>query len=430
MDILKDKHVKRLMIGKFTSMLGSNMQQFALSLYVFSITGSAAIFASMLAISILPRILLSPVAGVFGDWFDRKKTIVRLDVLNGFLMGAYALYYYLNDGLSLLSIYVLVVILEIIEIFFASAMGAVIPSMVPKEKLFEANTVKSIISSIATIASPMIASTLYAFFGLPLMLALNAITYMISALMEMTIHMPAYHTQPQSINLKAFKEDLLDGLHMIKKHKVLLNIIGLGIFLNFSLSPLFSVGLIFLLFDVLGVTEIQYGLVTTLAACSMLIGPIVLGKKAQQMQVGKLLIMTFTLIGGIIFILALVTSPAVLGLFVTNTWPLMIITGIVFVIAMLTTLTNIALGTLFDTLVPKEFLGRAGSVMNIGLMASIPLGQMLFGLSIDYISPTFTIGLVAVIVLGATLYFKKPFMTKENEGTVCDTNFTQMKVES
>ncbi len=123
MDILKDKHVKRLMIGKFTSMLGSNMQQFALSLYVFSITGSAAIFASMLAISILPRILLSPVAGVFGDWFDRKKTIVRLDVLNGFLMGAYALYYYLNDGLSLLSIYVLVVILEIIEIFLPVQWG-------------------------------------------------------------------------------------------------------------------------------------------------------------------------------------------------------------------------------------------------------------------------------------------------------------------
>ena len=49
------------------------MQQFVISLYVLALTGSATIFASMLSISILLRIILSPMAGVFGDWFDRKN---------------------------------------------------------------------------------------------------------------------------------------------------------------------------------------------------------------------------------------------------------------------------------------------------------------------------------------------------------------------
>ena len=69
----KTKDFSLLIFGKFVSLLGSNILQFALSLYVLAITGSAAIFASILSVSILPRLLLSPIAGVFGDWFDRKK---------------------------------------------------------------------------------------------------------------------------------------------------------------------------------------------------------------------------------------------------------------------------------------------------------------------------------------------------------------------
>src|SRR5690554_5017792 len=143
MEILKNNNFKKLMIGKATSIIGSNLQQFALSLYVFALTGSATIFASMLAISTLPRILLSPIAGVFGDWFDRKKTIVRLDILNSFIIGIYAIYFYLNNGLSITSIYIFVIILEIVEIFFGSAMGAVVPSIVEKKELFQANSVRS-----------------------------------------------------------------------------------------------------------------------------------------------------------------------------------------------------------------------------------------------------------------------------------------------
>lgn len=48
----------------------------------------------MLSISILPRLLLAPIAGVFGDWFDRKKTIVILDFFNGLLIAGYALVFF------------------------------------------------------------------------------------------------------------------------------------------------------------------------------------------------------------------------------------------------------------------------------------------------------------------------------------------------
>lgn len=428
MDILKSKDFRNLMIGKATSILGSNMQQFALSLYVLAITGSATIFASMLAISILPRIFLSPIAGVFGDWFDRKKMIVRLDMLNGFLIGGYAIYFYLNNGLSLFSIYVLVIVLEIIEIFFGSAMIAVIPSIVEKEKLFDANSVRSVVSSMANIVSPMLASALYAFFGLQIMLIVNAISFILSAILEMSIDIPKNNKEPEKIDLHNFKRDFVEGLGILKRYKILLNIIAFGVFLNFSLGPLMSVGIIFVIIDVLGGTEIQYGIVSTIFAASMLISPMVLGKQAKKIEIGRLLIMTFFLISILVLILAFFSSNGFIQNFATNTIPMVLITSMLFLIGLFVTIVNIALGTMFQTIVPGEFMGRVGSVMELGLIATIPIGQILFGIGIDLFSAGITFAIVGIIVLGATIYFRKPFLKVEKEEP-CNLNFSQVKAE-
>ncbi|MDW7663086.1 MAG: MFS transporter [Bacillota bacterium] len=428
MNILKNKDFRNLMIGKATSILGSNMQQFALSLYVLAITGSATIFASMLAISILPRIFLSPVAGVFGDWFDRKKMIVRLDLLNGFLIGGYAIYFYLNNGLSLFSIYVLVIVLEIIEIFFGSAMIAVIPSIVEKERLFDANSVRSVVSSTANIISPMLASALYAFFGLQIMLIVNAISFILSAILEMSIDIPKNNKEPEKIDLHNFKRDFIEGLGILKRYKILLNIIAFGVFLNFSLGPLMSVGIIFVIIDVLGGTEIQYGVVSTIFAASMLISPMVLGKQAKKIEIGRLLIMTFFLISILVLVLAFFSSNGFIQNFATNTIPMVLITSMLFLIGLFVTIVNIALGTMFQTIVPGEFMGRVGSVMELGLIATIPIGQILFGIGIDLFSAGITFAIVGIIVLGATIYFRKPFLKVEKEEP-CNLNFFQVKAE-
>lgn len=117
--LIKERDFFLLILGKLVSLLGSNMQQFALSLYVLGITGSATIFASIISISILPRLLFSPIAGVFGgDWFDRKKSIVILDLVNSIIIGIFAVIFIVRGNLSIPMIYILVILLEITEIFF------------------------------------------------------------------------------------------------------------------------------------------------------------------------------------------------------------------------------------------------------------------------------------------------------------------------
>src|SRR5690554_5793651 len=176
--LLKQRDFTLLIFGNLVSLLGSNMQQFALSLYVLALTGSATIFASILSISILPRLLLSPIAGVFGDWFDRKKTIVILDFVNGAIIGIFALIYIVNDGISIPMIYVLVILLETTEIFFHSAMSAVIPSIVKKEEMLDANSINSLVMNIGNILAPIIAAFLYGTFGMKIILIVNSLSFL------------------------------------------------------------------------------------------------------------------------------------------------------------------------------------------------------------------------------------------------------------
>lgn len=93
--LLKQRDFTLLIFGNLVSLLGSNMQQFALSLYVLDLTGSATIFASILSISVIPRLILTPIAGVFGDWFDRKKSIVFLDYLNSGIIALFGILFLL-----------------------------------------------------------------------------------------------------------------------------------------------------------------------------------------------------------------------------------------------------------------------------------------------------------------------------------------------
>lgn len=418
LSLLKNRNFALLMAGKAVSLLGSDMQQFALSLYVLSVTGSATIFGSMLAISILPRILLSPVAGVFGDWFDRKRSIVTMDLINGILIGSYAVYYSMNGSLSITSIYLLVILLEITEIFFGAAMAAVLPSIVEKEDLFEANSLKSMITSLFTMMAPLLAAGLYGVLGIFGVLVINAVSFVLSSLSEMFIEIPKYNKRPEKINIKEFKKDFMEGIRLIRDSKIIKNIIGLGMVLNFCLASLFSVGLIFIIKETYGGSDVQVGIFSTVLSFSMLITPIILSGFAKKVHIGKLLIYSFFTVSFLIMAIGLISGEGFTSQFSDYMIPFILLLGISFIIGIFVTLANISLGTLFDSMVPKEIMGRTSSVMGLAMTIASPVGQVALGIGIDAMNPMVPLLIIGVIMLVAVIYYKKVFIervVKEDE---------------
>lgn len=404
--LLKNKDYSLLMIGKLVSLLGSNMLQFALSLYVLSLTGSALIFASMLSISILPRLLLSPIAGVFGDWFNRKKAIVFLDFINGMLIAAFALIFLLNGGLSLLLIYAFVILLEIIEIFFGAAMAAVIPSMVKKEQLFAANSLQSLVLNFGQLLAPTIAALVYGFAGMLIVLIFTALCFVLSAISEIFIRIPK-HTKQSTFTLSHFKTDFIEGVKIIKSSKFILTILGLVAIINFTISPLFSVGLTFVVKETLKASDFQFGLFQTIFALASITTPILLGLGKKTKNVGTLLFRSFLLLSIIVLLIAIVPSDLLLAYFAPNVIPFIFLLVLLFFIGMLVTTVNITISTIFSQIVPLEAMGRASSVLTLASTILIPLGQIAFGFLFDNLAASYVIIICGLILLSAVLLYRK-----------------------
>lgn len=405
--LLTNRNYMLLVIGNFISLLGSNIQQFVLSLYVLSITGSATLFASMLAISILPRILLSPVAGVFGDWFDKKKAIITLDIANAIILFGFAGILFYQGNASIFIIYVLVIILEITEVFFNSAMSVVLPTVVDKEHYLEANSLRVMLVSFGQLMGPILGAILFGAFGLLIAVLINAVSFFLSAISEMFIKLPKNEDKKAKLSVKKFKEEFISGLHIIRDSKVLKIIVSLAIIVNFSAAPLFSVGITFLIKEVLLQTDLRLGFLHTILSLSMIISPILLTKKLKKLQFGDAMIKLFFGTGIFIVLISLSVQNQIFSLYQGNV-SYGIVLVLCFLIGMLVTAINISVGTLMQKTVPLEFMGRASTTLSLFATIAVPLGQMFFGYLYDIINPGIVIILNGlIIIIAIALYYHR-----------------------
>jgi MFS family permease len=420
-ELIKQKDFSLLMLGKFVSLVGSNMQQFALSLYVLTITGSATIFASILSISILPRLLVSPIAGVFGDWFDRKKTIVMLDFINGLILGIFAMIYIVKGSLSIFLIYILVILLEITEIFFDSAMSAVMPSLVEKEELMEANSLNSLIMNIGNILSPVIAAIFYGSYGIKVILMFSSISFILSAISELFINIPKSHKKPETIDIKTFKADLMEGIDIIRSNRLISTMIGLGTIINFSITPLFGIGLIYITKEVLMVSDMQFGVFQTVVSISMLLAPLLCGSIIKKKRIGRLTHDSFITVAILIFVMSIFPSSVLLKTFNSNMVPYIGLIIITFIVGLVVTAANIAIGTLFNQVVPLDLMGRTSTVFNLAVTIFIPVGQMIFGFLYDIMLSSVVIILSGMILIIVTTLYKKALLSYDESELLAES---------
>lgn len=415
--ILKQKNFLLLMQGKLVSLIGSQMQNFALSLYVLKITGSATKFASVLALTLVPQVILGPIAGVFADWFERKKIIVYLDMLNGIMIGIYAVIYKVNGGLTLTHIYFLVIAMSIISLLFNPAISTVIPTIVKKEELVDANGINSFIMNLGNLVAPAIAGFLFGVYGLFIILVINSISFVLSSISEMFINIPKTNKKPEKINLKSFYVDFSEGIKFIKKKKIMISVITIGVILNFAYSPVFSVGLTYISKQVLKVTDYQYGILEAILVIPMIIAPFFCSIICKKMKYGKILFLDILIQSALVGIMAIVPSAFYLNLFSTNFIPYISLISITFVITLITTIGNMALNIMFQEVVPLSMMGRVSAVLGAGCMAAVPLGQMVYGILFDKIQPWICVAITAIILFATTLISRKTLLSSDKEET-------------
>ena len=78
-----------MILGQIISLFGNSILRFSLSLYVLDVTGSAAVFGTILAVSMIPTLVLSPFGGVLADRLPKQKIMAILDFVTAGMIVSY-----------------------------------------------------------------------------------------------------------------------------------------------------------------------------------------------------------------------------------------------------------------------------------------------------------------------------------------------------
>lgn len=428
MNILKQKDFTLLVIAKFISLMGTQMQSFALCLYVLKLTGSATKFASVLAMALIPQIILGPIAGVFVDWFNKKKLLVTLDILAAMVVGTFVITFELNGKLSIGLIYVMVMALSVISIIFIPTMSVTVPSIVKKEDLIKANSITSFVTSSCILLSPVLAGILFSFYGLLVIMIINSISFIVSSICEAFINIPILNREGIKFNINTFVTDFKEGLNFIRSKKIMGNLMFLVLIINFIVDSIISVGVPFISKQVIRISDLQYGVLQSIAMSSLILGPILCGILCRKFAKTKVLHSAVVIITIAIISMSVIFSSAMLKSFHGSTVPYLGIIIILFIINLMELICSIILVTLLQQLTPINIMGRVGALLDCVGTIAMPLGVLVYGILFDKISTGLCAGLSAIILI-IIVIITKPILYDQTNNEVTSIDTVQLSNE-
>lgn len=388
-------------VASAVSMAASNILQFVLSLYVLEITGSATVFALMLSIVFVPRMLITPIAGVLADKVDRSRFMAKVLMAEGVILLAYT---FLAGffALNVAAIFVLVLGLEIGEVFYNACEGSIIPLLVHEDMLKDAIAVSKVDDGIVYVLSPMIAALIYSNVSMRVAFAFVMLLNLAAGFMQLTIN--TKHVSVVDKNGIHFLEDFKEGVGAISSnHKIRRLVVAMPL-INAFFGATFSVSILYLIREVYDLSAYYYGMYNSVTAMTSIIIPVVVAPYISKYDPSRIFSISTRLIAAEIAGIGFIVILSLNGILAVIPAIVMIIILDCMTIAEAIPM-QIAMSILIQTNVKKELLGRTTTTIGMMSMVSVALGELLFGYLADTYAVYISIFVGAIgIGTGSALY--------------------------
>ena len=350
--------------GQLASTLGSALTNFALGVWIYQTSGSPTLYAVTLLVSILPHVLLSPVAGVVADRWDRRLVMILSDTGAG-LSSLFVVVMLLTGELQIWHIYVTTFINSAFSTFQWPAYSAATSLLVPKAHLGRAGGMTQIGDAISQLAAPVIAGALFVTSGLKIVLLIDIASYLVALTTLLVVRFPR---PPESeagheAGGSSLWKQATYGWSYIKRRSGLLGLLITFACLNFLVSITFAL-----------YTPLILGLTT----------PDMLGylnaAGGLGMLIGTLLMSTW---GGPrrriygIFVAEMVLGVTTLLFGLRLSVPLMAINNLCFMVAM--PISNGCSQAIWQTKVAPNVQGRVFAIRRMIAFSIMPLSYLLAG---------------------------------------------------
>lgn len=176
-------------IGQIVSVLASSMTQFGLTIWIYQQTESATALALMQVFFITPFLLLSPIAGVMVDRYNRKLMMMVSDLVAVIATGGVFILFALGR-LEFWHLYISAALNGIGNTFQWPAYSAAISIMIPKGQLGRANGLMSLMEAGPGVVAPLLAGALLPFIGLTGILGIDVATFFFAVGALALVHIP------------------------------------------------------------------------------------------------------------------------------------------------------------------------------------------------------------------------------------------------
>lgn len=395
-------------LGKLISLFGTYIYTFAIGLYVLKLTGSSLSFATTLAFSIIPMVIVNPIAGVLADKLNRKSLVVSMDILNGMLfLGLY--FFSLSYGLSLTMIYFTTFIMTSFMTVFDVSMEASKPNIVSDDKLMKINSISTIIYSMSRILGPMVGGIVFAFINIELFILFNGISFILSGISEAFIDFNfngSEVNEEKEIEKINFAEDMIQGFRYLIQKKEVVELLIIFVFLNFSMGLSISVPLPFIINNLLKLSSKYLGIIQSAFPIGLIIGAFFVEKVSKKVLYRKLLItMNLVISIGIIFTgipvlpFRLIKEPMILLIYYSVT---------MFIIGVAISFIDVPIISILQKSISDEYRGRVLSLTFSLVKIALPLAFILSGILVK-ILPIYMLHVIgsSILIISSIISIKK-----------------------
>jgi DHA3 family macrolide efflux protein-like MFS transporter len=364
------RRVTVFLVGQTITTFGSFLVQYAIMWHLTLTTKSGLVLALAAVFGFLPQAVVSIFAGVWADRVNRKMMIIVSDSV--IALSTLILAMYMLSGVEdLWLIFLVMAVRSIGAGVQMPAISALVPQIVPTDKLLTVNGINSSISSSLQLLAPVAAAGVYASMSLAAILFIDVITAVIGLSLLATVAVPTL-ARAASSDKPSYFSDLKEGLNYIFSNQLvrwvmaIFAIVFLLIVAPSNLSPLMLVRTFGSDVWMLTVLELSFGI-------GMLIGGALVAIFAKKIdRIGMI-------IGSSIVFGVLATGMG----FTTN---LIVFFALFFVVGIAVPAFSTSAMTLLQETVEPERQGRVFGFVGIVMAVAMPLGMAILGPLADVVS--------------------------------------------
>ncbi|MEV5108732.1 MFS transporter [Bacillus sp. LBA3-1-1.1] len=378
---------------------------FALAFFTFSQTWyiaktlnlEASLGIVFVALSV-PRLIFMIIGGALADKFPKKNIMFYSNIIRAILVATILTWFIVGD-VTLYTFALFALFFGLADAFFWSADGSILPELVEKSRLTQANSLTQMTNQASVILGPVLGGILIKFTNYETIFSITILLLLIAAILVQKIQF----TVPEKNETdKGMFTSIKEGILYVKESPFLSTFLICSAFLNLFLIGPMQVGFPLFVKNVLHGDSLQFSYLEASVGGGMAIGAVIVGLKNINRRRGLFCIIMMLLSG--VFFLSINFS--------TVLWQALL-AGMFYGITI--AMAIVPLMAMIQSTVKEEMMGRVMSLLMLSSMGFIPLSYAFTSIALAIGIPIVTVmksGAIAVIVFVLFVAIRVPVVRK------------------